>query len=150
MRYSVGVHRPLYPLQNPLGFAHPLQLANIPKAADTVGINVFKMRYANVIIGGIFAGLAGAYFTIKSVPSFEPLLTNGRGFISLAAMIFGNWTPIGAWAAALVFGASQALQINMQIFRECHSAPMGIPATILYGGPCTLHPHHAHPDRHHR
>jgi simple sugar transport system permease protein len=89
-----------------------------PKAADTVGINVAKMRYANVIIGGMFAGLAGAYFTIESVPSFEPLLTNGRGFISLAAMIFGNWTPIGAWAAALVFGASQALLINMQIFRD--------------------------------
>ena len=89
-----------------------------PQAADTVGINVIKMRYANVIIGGMFAGLAGAYFTIESVPSFEPLLTNGRGFISLAAMIFGNWTPIGAWAAALVFGASQALQINMQIFRD--------------------------------
>ncbi len=89
-----------------------------PKAADTVGIDVIKMRYANVIIGGMFAGLAGAYFTIESVPSFEPLLTNGRGFISLAAMIFGNWTPIGAWAAALVFGASQALLINMQIFRD--------------------------------
>lgn len=89
-----------------------------PRAADTVGINVTKMRYANVIIGGMFAGLAGAYFTIESIPSFEPLLTNGRGFISLAAMIFGNWTPIGAWAAALVFGSSQALQINMQIFRD--------------------------------
>ncbi len=89
-----------------------------PKAADTVGINVYKMRYANVIIGGFFAGLAGAYFTIESVPSFEPLLTSGRGFISLAAMIFGNWTPIGAWAAALVFGAAQALNINLQIFRE--------------------------------
>lgn len=89
-----------------------------PKAADTVGINVIKMRYANVIIGGALAGLAGAYFTIESVPSFEPLLTNGRGFISLAAMIFGNWTPIGAWTAALVFGASQALNIKMQLFRD--------------------------------
>ncbi len=89
-----------------------------PKAADTVGINVFRMRYANVMIGGMLAGLAGAYFTIESVPSFEPLLTNGRGFISLAAMIFGNWTPIGAWTAALVFGASQALNINLQLFRE--------------------------------
>lgn len=89
-----------------------------PKAADTVGINVVRMRYANVIIGGFFAGLAGAYFTIESVPSFEPLLTNGRGFISLAAMIFGNWTPIGAWAASLVFGASQALNINLQIYRD--------------------------------
>lgn len=89
-----------------------------PKAADTVGINVFRMRYINVMIGGALAGLAGAYFTIESVPSFEPLLTNGRGFISLAAMIFGNWTPIGAWSAALVFGASQALNIKLQLFRD--------------------------------
>jgi simple sugar transport system permease protein len=88
-----------------------------PKAADTVGINVAWMRYANVVIGGMLAGLGGAYFTLESVPSFEPLMTNGRGFISLAAMIFGNWTPIGAWAASLVFGASQALQINLQFFR---------------------------------
>ncbi len=89
-----------------------------PRAADTVGINVSFMRYANVIIGGLLAGLAGAYFTLESVPSFEPLMTNGRGFIALAAMIFGNWTPFGAWAAALVFGAAQALQINLQFFRD--------------------------------
>ncbi len=88
-----------------------------PRAADTVGINVYRMRYANVIIGGLMAGLAGAYFTIESVPSFEPLMTNGRGFISLAAVIFGNWAPIGAWAATLIFGAAQALQINLQFFR---------------------------------
>jgi len=89
-----------------------------PKAADTVGINVTFMRYANVVIGGLLAGLAGAYLTIESIASFEPLMTNGRGFIALAAMIFGNWTPFGAWAAALVFGASQAFQIKMQLFRE--------------------------------
>lgn len=89
-----------------------------PKAADTVGINVYFMRYANVVIGGLLAGLGGAYFTLESVPSFEPLMTNGRGFISLAAMIFGNWSPFGAWAAALVFGASQAFQINLQLFRD--------------------------------
>jgi len=89
-----------------------------PRAADTVGINVAFMRYANVVIGGMLAGLGGAYFTLESVPSFEPLMTNGRGFISLAAMIFGNWTPIGACAASRVFGASQALQINMQIYRD--------------------------------
>lgn len=89
-----------------------------PKAADTVGINVAKMRYWNVIIGGFLAGLGGAYFTLESVPSFEPLMTNGRGFISLAAMIFGNWSPFGAWAAAMVFGASQAFQIKMQLFRD--------------------------------
>jgi general nucleoside transport system permease protein len=89
-----------------------------PRAADTVGINVYFMRYANVIIGGLFAGLAGAYFTLESQPVFEPLMTGGRGFIALAAMIFGNWTPIGAWGAALLFGAAQALQINLQFYRE--------------------------------
>jgi simple sugar transport system permease protein len=89
-----------------------------PRAADTVGINVVRMRYMNVLIGGCMAGLAGAYFTLERVPSFEPLLTNGRGFISLAAMIFGNWTPFGAWAASLVFGAAQALQINLQQYRN--------------------------------
>ena len=89
-----------------------------PKAADTVGINVAKMRYWNVIIGGFLAGLGGAYFTLESVPSFEPLMTNGRGFIALAAMIFGNWSPFGAWAAAMVFGASQAFQIKLQLFRD--------------------------------
>ena len=89
-----------------------------PRAADTVGINVVRTRYINVLIGGALAGLAGAYFTIESVPSFEPLLTNGRGFISLAAVIFGNWSPIGAWMASLLFGASQALNIKMQLFRD--------------------------------
>lgn len=89
-----------------------------PRAADTVGINVERMRYINVLIGGAMAGLGGAYFTLESVPSFEPMMTNGRGFIALAAMIFGNWTPFGAWAASLVFGAAQALQINMQIYRD--------------------------------
>ncbi len=89
-----------------------------PRAADTVGINVYFMRYMNVLIGGALAGLAGAYFTLESVPSFEPGMTNGRGFIALAAMIFGNWSPFGAWAASLVFGAASALQINMQFFRE--------------------------------
>ena len=87
-----------------------------PHAADTVGINVRFMRYANVIIGGAIAGIGGAYFTIEAVPGFEPLMTNGRGFIALAALIFGGWTPWGAWAAALLFGAANALQINAQQF----------------------------------
>jgi len=111
-----------------------------PRAADTVGVNVIRMRYANVIIGGCVAGLAGAYFTLESVPSFEPLMTNGRGFISLAAVIFGNWAPFGAWAAALVFGAAQALQINLQFFRTLipeqwaflqHSSVVGLVPYIL-------------------
>ncbi len=85
-----------------------------PRMADTVGVNVYFMRYANVIIGGLIAGLAGAYFTLESIPQFEPLMTAGRGFISLAALIFGNWTPFGAWGAALLFGLAQAVQINAQ------------------------------------
>jgi simple sugar transport system permease protein len=89
-----------------------------PKAAATVGIDVKRVRYASVMLGGCVAGLGGAYFTLESVPSFEAMMTNGRGFIALAAMIFGNWAPVGAWAAALVFGAAQALQINLQFFRD--------------------------------
>jgi ABC-type uncharacterized transport system permease subunit len=89
-----------------------------PRAADTVGISVERMRYLNVVIGGFMAGLGGAYFTLESISSFEPLMTSGRGFIALAALIFGNWTPFGAWAAALVFGAAQAMQINLQIYRD--------------------------------
>jgi ABC-type uncharacterized transport system permease subunit len=85
-----------------------------PRAADTVGINVPFMRYANVIIGGLLAGLAGAYFTLESIPQFEPMMTSGRGFISLAALIFGKWTPLGAWGATLLFGLAQAIQINAQ------------------------------------
>jgi simple sugar transport system permease protein len=95
---------------------HARSVGEHPRAADTAGIDVVRVRYANVIIGGLMAGLAGAYLTLESVPSFEPLMTNGRGFIALAAMIFGGWTPVGAWAASLVFGAAQALQINAQGF----------------------------------
>ena len=84
-----------------------------PRAADTVGINVYFMRYANVIIGGGIAGLAGGYF-IQEVSTFSPGMTAGRGFIALAALIFGKWTPLGAWGAALLFGLAQAVQINIQ------------------------------------
>ena len=84
-----------------------------PRAADTVGINVFFMRYANVIIGGSIAGLAGAYL-VAEVSSFSPGMTAGRGFIALAALIFGKWTPFGAWGAALLFGLASSAQINIQ------------------------------------
>lgn len=84
-----------------------------PRAADTVGVNVYFMRYMNVIIGGAIAGLAGVYF-IAEVSVFSPGMTSGRGFIALAALIFGKWTPIGAWGAALLFGFAQAVQINIQ------------------------------------
>ena len=86
-----------------------------PLAADTVGIEVGRLRTLNVVLGGVLAGLGGAYFTLESVPHFEPLMTNGRGFIALAAMIFGKWTPLGAWGAALLFGLTEALPVTLQI-----------------------------------
>jgi simple sugar transport system permease protein len=86
-----------------------------PLAADTVGVNVNALRYWNVVLGGAIAGLGGAYFTLESVPHFEPLMTNGRGFIALAAMIFGKWTPFGAWGAALLFGVAEAIPTAMQL-----------------------------------
>ena len=85
-----------------------------PSAADTVGINVYFVRYTNVIIGGAIAGLAGAYLTLEAVGSFERAMTNGRGFVALAVMIFGKWTPLGAWGAALLFGLTTALQTQLQ------------------------------------
>ena len=86
-----------------------------PKAADTLGINVYLTRYVNVIIGGMIAGIGGAYFTIGSVGRFDQNMTNGKGFIGLAAMIFGNWNPIGAYLASLLFGFADSLQVKMQI-----------------------------------
>jgi ABC-type uncharacterized transport system permease subunit len=86
-----------------------------PKAADTVGINVLAMRYRNVVIGGAIAGLGGAYFTVGSVGGFSKNITSGNGFIALAALIFGRWSPRGAVAAALLFGFAQALQVMLSI-----------------------------------
>ena len=74
-----------------------------------------RVRYVNVVLAGVLAGLGGAYFTLESVPHFEPLMTNGRGFIALAAMIFGKWTPFGAWGAALLFGVAEAVPTALQI-----------------------------------
>ena len=86
-----------------------------PRAADTLGVNVFKIRYINVIIGGMIAGIGGAYFTIGSVGRFDESVTAGKGFIGLAAMIFGRWTPFGAYGASLIFGFSDALQAKLQV-----------------------------------
>ena len=86
-----------------------------PRAADSVGVNVRAVRYGGVIAAGVIAGLGGAWFSLETVGSFEDLMTNGKGFIALAAMIFGKWTPVGALSGALLFGFADALQIKLQI-----------------------------------
>jgi simple sugar transport system permease protein len=86
-----------------------------PKAADTVGIDVYRQRYLNVILGCALAGLAGAFLTLESTGSFQNGMTNGRGFIALAAMIFGRWTPLGAFGGALLFGTATALGVVVSI-----------------------------------
>jgi simple sugar transport system permease protein len=88
-----------------------------PGAADTVGVHVNRMRYISVIIGGLIAGIGGAYFSLGVVGTFEDGMTRGQGFVALAAMIFGNWNPIGGFLAALLFGFANALQVKMQIIQ---------------------------------
>lgn len=82
-----------------------------PKAADTLGINVYKIRYFSVILSGVLAGFGGASLSIAVVSRFSPTLISGQGFIALAAMIFGKWKPQGAMWACLLFGAAQGLII---------------------------------------
>jgi len=84
-----------------------------PTAADTVGIRVLATRYRNVILGGLIAGIGGAYLTIGSVGTFTKDMSSGLGYIALAAMIFGRWTPLGATAAALLFGFASSLQATL-------------------------------------
>lgn len=100
-----------------------------PKAADTLGINVYKMQYLGTIIGGMVAGFGGAYFTLGTVGRFDENMTAGRGFIGLAAMIFGRWHPVGGLAAALVFGFSDSLAQKLAIL----SVP--IPSEFLLMAP---------------
>jgi simple sugar transport system permease protein len=81
-----------------------------PRAADTVGIAVNRYRYVNTCIGGALAGLGGGFLVLEAVGQFQEGMTAGRGFISLAAIIFGNWNPFGALGASILFGYTQALQ----------------------------------------
>jgi len=88
-----------------------------PKAADTLGINVYRTRYINVTVAGMVAGFGGAWFTLGSVGRFDEGMTGGRGYIGLAAMIVGRWHPVGALMAALVFGFADSLQQKLALLQ---------------------------------
>ncbi len=84
-----------------------------PEAADSVGVSVTRMRYAGVMLSGVLAGLGGAYLSIGGFNQFITEMSGGRGFIALAALIFGKWHPLGVLGATLLFGAFQALETQL-------------------------------------
>jgi simple sugar transport system permease protein len=87
-----------------------------PRAADTVGINVYAIRYGAVVLSGMLAAAGGAYLSLGFVNSFDDNMSGGRGFIALAALIFGNWRPFGAAIACRLFGFSSALSDALQVY----------------------------------
>jgi ABC-type uncharacterized transport system permease subunit len=98
-------------------------LGEHPRAADTVGIDVLRGRWVAVITSGVMAGLAGANLGLEQVGGFSDSMTNGRGFIALAANIFGRWIPGGGYLASLLFGFADALQLKLQIFSNVIKIP---------------------------
>jgi simple sugar transport system permease protein len=96
-----------------------------PRAADTLGINVFRTRYMSVLISGAIAGLAGTYMSIGAAGRFNEGMTAGKGFLGLAAMIFGNWQPGGAFFGSLIFGFFDSWQEKLSILQ------VGIPVDLL-------------------
>ncbi|HEX6990050.1 MAG TPA: ABC transporter permease [Bacillota bacterium] len=107
-----------------------------PLAADTLGVNVFLMRWAGVLISGLMAGLAGAYLVVELNHVYVEGMTQGRGFVALAAMIFGNWTPQGTALASLLFGLAEALSIQADVaipYQFLEMVPYAVTLLVLAG-----------------
>ena len=100
-----------------------------PKAADTLGINVFKLRYISVLISGAIAGFGGAHMSIGQIGFFQESMSAGKGFLGLAAMIFGNWNPGGALLGSVIFGFFDSWQNKLAILQ------VGIPSEFLAMAP---------------
>ncbi len=100
-----------------------------PKAADTVGIAVLATRYRAVLLGGVLAGIGGSWWTLDAVGQFSREMTGGRGFIALAAMLVGRYTPVGGFGAALIFGFSDQLATSLQLLR------VPVPSDLLLTAP---------------
>jgi len=107
-------------------------LGEHPRAADTVGVSVMRGRWMAVLLSGAMSGLAGANLTLEQIGSFTEEMTNSRGFIALAANIFGRWTPGGAYLASLLFGFADALQLKLQQFANVINVPSQFFAMLPY------------------
>jgi ABC-type uncharacterized transport system permease subunit len=123
LNYMIWAGILLVPLSYIVMFKTPIGLriracGEHPRAADTVGINVYLVRYASVVLSGILAAMGGAYLTVGYLNTFNENVTAGRGFIALAALIFGNWRPFGAFGAALLFGLSTALAFRLHVYSD--------------------------------
>lgn len=96
-----------------------------PKAADSLGINVFTTRYAATIFSGVLMGMAGAYLAIAQSNTFQVDMTGGKGYIAMAVVVLGKWNPVGCLAGALIFGGANALQMTLQ------NSGLGIPPNLI-------------------
>jgi simple sugar transport system permease protein len=121
LNYMIWAAILLVPLSYIVMFKTPIGLriracGEHPRAADTVGINVYFVRYGSVVLSGVLAAMGGAYLTVGYLNTYNENVTAGRGFIALAALIFGNWRPFGAFGAALLFGFSTALAFRLNVY----------------------------------